>query len=527
MTSSLPKLPPLVPERFRWQTSSTNPPTLQRRGNGNEAWVGIKDENCKGQYDLYLLTTLRICDISTATTLSLSTIKEGFSTALLDILFEHPDIACTAVWEGNDGPFIQYTPPANENDARIWARDAIKVLATTQSALEVRTDIGKQRQDPSSKVYEKPSKSFTIYIIANVANENTQRTPGTTVEILMHMNHMYWDGISARMFAGELFRNFGQNFGRDQKMQQHLWGEELSNLEVPILDAMSVSVDSLEDDFNSSRDKFLQSLMDFPSSWALELGVESGIPRTVFASFTALESTAIIRGIKARLGLGYTISHLGHAATFLALLKINPLPASIPDTQKAIFPLPVNGRRYLQEKYAENRYGSCQAPAVVEYDNLSSYVVDDRDEDSVIEALERGCRRAKEDIDGWLAKPFLLAMGISKDNFLAASLSGPKEAQSEPKTSESTVPIFISDGVNDRFIPSDITAAATGEKLMEIDNVSFFLDSYLPGILIRMESWKGATSFSLCFGDGSYSVEKANAFLKDLMGYMLRFAKYS
>ncbi|KAH8679921.1 15-O-acetyltransferase [Tricladium varicosporioides] len=527
MTSSLPKLSPLVSERFRWHMSSTNASTLQRRGNGTEAWVGIKNENCKGQYDLYLLTTLHVCEISTATTMSLSTIKKEFSTALLEILFDHPDIACTAIWEGNDGPFIQYTSPASENDALLWASDSVQILATTKSALDVRMEIGKQRRDVNSEVYGKPSKSFTIYVITDVVNENTQLTPGTAVEVLMHMNHMYWDGISARMFAGELFRILGQNFGQRDKRKQHLWGEELANLEVPILDAMSLSVDSLENDFSSSRDKFLQSLMDFSSSWALEIGVESGIPCTIFASFTTIESSAIVRGIKVRLGPGYTISHLGHAATLLALLKTNPPPSTTPQIQKAIFPLPVNGRRYLQEKYSHTRYTSCQAPAVVEYDNLLSYVVNHKGEDAVVEALERGCRVAKKELDGWLKKPFLLAMGISKDNFLAASLSGPKDTPSENKTSERTVPIFISDGINDRFIPPDITVAATGEKLMEIDNVSFFLDSYLPGILIRMESWKGATSFSLCFENGSYSTEKATSFLKDLMGYMLTFAEYA
>ena len=40
--------------------------------------------------------------------------------------------------------------------------------------------------------------------------------------------------------------------------------------------------------------------------------------------------------------------------------------------------------------------------------------------------------------------------------------------------------MFISDGVNDRFIPGDVVSVATGEKLMSVNSVAFLLDQYLP-----------------------------------------------
>ena len=40
--------------------------------------------------------------------------------------------------------------------------------------------------------------------------------------------------------------------------------------------------------------------------------------------------------------------------------------------------------------------------------------------------------------------------------------------------------MFISDGVNDYFIPGDVVNVATGEKLMSVDSVAFLLDQYLP-----------------------------------------------
>src|SRR4051794_14117348 len=119
-----PKLPALSPEAYRWQKSKTDPRTLQRRANGTEAWVGIKSENYKGQYDLFLNTALRVCDRPTAKKFSLSTLKEKLQTALVNIRFQHPDIACTAIWD-DQGPLIQYTPPEDNQDALKWAKDGI------------------------------------------------------------------------------------------------------------------------------------------------------------------------------------------------------------------------------------------------------------------------------------------------------------------------------------------------------------------------------------------------------------------
>ena len=132
----------------------------------------------------------------------------------------------------------------------------------------------------------------------------------------------------------------------------------------------------------------------------------------------------MIHAVKTRVGPQYTISHLGHAAVVLALLKANPLPASAPESTQLITPLPVNGRRFLKDEYVNKQYGSCQAGAVVEFPNLQTWMVDERDTDAVKAMLERGCRHVKEGYDYWLEKDFQVAVNVSKDNFLASSLSG-------------------------------------------------------------------------------------------------------
>lgn len=159
------------------------------------------------------------------------------------------------------------------------------------------------------------------------------------------------------------------------------------------------------------------------SSWALDLKVEVGEPATEIQAFTPAETSAIVQAVKLRLGPGYTISHLGQAATALALLKLKPIPDDISGSPPIIMPLPVNGRRYLKSEYSQSQYGACQAGAVVQLQDARSFKVDDNDKNDVTTTLERISRISKEQYDYWLGKPFQMVVNVSKDNFLASFLS--------------------------------------------------------------------------------------------------------
>jgi hypothetical protein len=155
----------------------------------------------------------------------------------------------------------------------------------------------------------------------------------------------------------------------------------------------------------------------------LDLKVDVGAPATEFQAFTAAESNAIVQAVKSRLGPDYTISHLGQAATALALLKLNPIPDDLSGCPSIIMPLPVNGRRYLKDEYVQSQFCACQAGAIVQFQDAKSFMVDDNDKESVIAMLERACRISKEQYDYWLSKPFQMAVNVSKDNFLSSFLS--------------------------------------------------------------------------------------------------------
>ena len=112
------------------------------------------------------------------------------------------------------------------------------------------------------KAIPKSAKSLVIYLIANVTDENTPLAPGTVVDVLMHLNHIYWDGISGRACVGDLLRRLGQIWGDDeQKLSEYKWGDEFPNLSEPLLDACKADVAALGDEFNEARREFITSLI--------------------------------------------------------------------------------------------------------------------------------------------------------------------------------------------------------------------------------------------------------------------------
>lgn len=152
----------------------------------------------------------------------------------------------------------------------------------------------------------------------------------------------------------------------------------------------------------------------------MTIGTDPGSPDTAVLQLTTFECHKIIQAVKTRVGAEYTITHLGQAATLLTLLKLSPIPNEVLSNRSVIMPLPVNGRRYLREGFADTQYGSCQACAVVVFENLEQYALDFGNKDAVISGLIGAMKTTKTAYDHWLNKPYLLPLGLAKDNFLSA-----------------------------------------------------------------------------------------------------------
>ncbi|KAG9565254.1 putative trichothecene 15-O-acetyltransferase, partial [Aureobasidium melanogenum] len=489
------------PAKYRWQEVRDAAGSVQRRGNGTENWVGLRKENARGQYDCYILLKANIQSL-----LTLTSLKQRLVHGLLKERFEHPNIACKAFWDEQFGPLIRYTPPSDNEEAIRWARQSVEVRATSQSGLELRREIVSKRKSQNKSSY-----SFTVYVLSDVSNTDTLITKGSSLEILVHLNHIYWDGISARLFLGHLLSSIGQ----DLEDAQYPWGKEIRNLNAPTLDSLKLDPETLDKGYEDSLEEFVSIMFKFGSSHAMSIGTNPGLPETAVLQLTPSESHKIIQAVKSRVAAEYTITHLGQAATLLTLLKLSPLSKEALSNYSVIMPLPFNGRRYLREGLADTQYGSCQACAVVVFDNLEQYAVEFSDRDAVVDTLISAIKVTKTSYDYWLNKPYLLPLGLAKDNFFSALMES-----SENEPDGKAVPIFASDGLNDLYIPRTVSTQ-DGTPVLFIDNVVFLTDTYEPGILLRMEGWNGTTSLSLSYCDGSYSSEEAMAFLRCVKEFMM------
>ncbi|KXH68107.1 hypothetical protein CSAL01_12931 [Colletotrichum salicis] len=490
---SLPPIPRLDPATFRWHPSPDDPRAVRRLGLGTEAWVGLRGPNSRGQYDNYISTTLRI----EAVGFSLTGLARHLADALLHVRFHHPEVACTTAWASEYGPpHITYTPPTSDTEALQWARAAVTARSTSQTGLQVAAEIGKQRQiDPAKSL-----PPVTLVVVADVQDEEALLEAGIRVDVLGVFNHIHWDSISARVFVGDLLRRLGLQLGAGEAepaSSQYAWGSETANLNVPVLDTCRVDVDTLGEDYEKTRDEFIAALLKSGSSWGLPVAAGTGAPRTIWRTFTAEQSAAIKAAIKTRLGPSFTVTHLGHAAMVLALLRARPLPADAPDSVTLVSPLPVNGRRYLRGD-AAGRYGSCQAGASVEFAPLREWVVDESNADAVRATLGALASHVKEGYEYWLRNEFQLAVDQAKGNFLASVLGS--------------------------YVPGEVLDAV-GEKLLVVESCLFHLDTYLSDVLIRMDSWKGVIGLSICFNDGRLDETLAEEFLGYIVGFMLKFAE--
>lgn len=136
------------------------------------------------------------------------------------------------------------------------------------------------------------------------------------------------------------------------------------------------------------------------------------------------DSKKIADTVKTRLGSKYNIGHIGHAATVLALLKHNPIPASARDTAFLNTPLPVDGRGYLSEERKTQRYGNAQAAAIVEFGKLAPWAINEEDPDGVKVALDNLAKKTKEDLDYWLGQSdYLLPISVANHNLFSSLIA--------------------------------------------------------------------------------------------------------
>ncbi|KAI9149648.1 Trichothecene O-acetyltransferase TRI3 [Paramyrothecium foliicola] len=515
------QLPPLIPENHRWTISKTNPRLARRRGLGFEVIVGFEQLNRRGQYDLYLTASLQTVGSTASPAVSLAYLKEKFESTLLVARHEHPECACTAHWDEKPHPIFEYESPESDEAALAWAKATVHAVPTSQTSQQVWYELERERQQ-AAVADRKAGKPVDIFLISDVPDENAPLPGGAVVDVLFHMNHLYWDGIGARIFAGYLLRQLGDFIGTPagQEPPKVQWGTELSNFHTAAIDAMKIKIETLGEEFEARGRNYVNTLAQSMNSRGMPFKAsDEAIPRAHVLTFTPTETKDIIRAVKTRLGPKFTISHLAQAATVVAMLATYKPTTEVSETESFVAPTAVNARRYLREDLKDSYMAGCVTGAVIKVDNVKSLLVTlDDDKDAVVAALSSATKDVKASFDLWIQDPSQLALGLR-----CLTFEGMMLARNPMPFDKTSGPFISSDGINELYIPTAVTSTVTGETILKTVNFTFLLNQFLPYVALRLDSWNETSMLTICYNDANFTEDETARYLKSVADFMLAF----
>ena len=121
------------------------------------------------------------------------------------------------------------------------------------------------------------------------------------------------------------------------------------------------------------------------------------MPKAAHKRFSVEETDALLLAVKAKLGKTCTVTHLGHAAMVMTMLKSKPVDERPTHSTNIVSPLFINARKYLDQDVpeAQNYIPLCRAISAIEFRNVEDYILtDDASKEEVQEKLKLACAEA-------------------------------------------------------------------------------------------------------------------------------------
>ncbi|KAI9781619.1 MAG: trichothecene 15-O-acetyltransferase [Geoglossum umbratile] len=203
-------------------------------------------------------------------------------------------------------------------------------------------------------------------------------------------------------------------------------------------------------------------------NWGLKLlrGHSPGAHMALFHDFSRGESVSIVRAVKERFGPSCTVTHLGHAAMVLAILKLNP-PDDLAKASSLTSPCFMNGRRYLRADHGiANRYiPVCQAQGAVVFPNIKDYAIPSgATKERSVEILSQTCRVAMASYRSIRERDSILSESLPLPEYLAASCQ---------KKREQAAPYFLSDSIIEQYIDRVYHDKTSLQETLTVEEIRF------------------------------------------------------
>lgn len=360
-------------------------------------------------------------------------------------------------------------------------------------------------------------------------------------QIMMCVDHQVADGIGVYILLGKYLTLLASELGRrpgGAEMEMR-WEESWKNLSPPWIlrmnDEQVFSGKEYEEIAERNRDVILNKSKQNPGLPLLS-PIHPNLPSTQethFMTFTTSQTTALLHAIKNIISPTSNITHLGHAAMVLALLRFLPQNSQPTSTRALYSPCWLNGRRYLQDTGLMRDYVPiCQSFAPVVFDLKEPVVGKEAGKEEVREKLVKACRMATEEYRGIRERRSMLPgcvilfeeLGqkmsiVAEQKETSASQAGIKKINESLQTAD---PFFLSDGIIEQYISHSYPFPTNSNSgpLITVDDVQFAANAE-KNLIVRMSSWRGQTTVSGEWKGNDFEKGMVIGFLEDVVGIMM------
>jgi hypothetical protein len=383
--------PPLNPDHYQWKQSKNSSGWERPALAAETMWI----HKPKEYQQLFLAASL---------TLLRPVNRYKFSSAArnswIRLRYETPDIDVTAKMTEEGHAYMYAHVLQNHAEAAQWCRETL-FLDNAQQAVGFRALKNKLLQDQAA--VEGTSPVSILLVTINDGDDVVRK-----VELILNVVHQITDGIGIRILLSKYLYILAKNALKSDMSQETSmadWGENSKLPTTPWI--CSLNEDQIfsgpeYEEAVSWNQKLMQEKMvsHLPStpffyhSFFLtgEIQYENvglGLLRKPessqmhhFITFTQSQSNKILHAIKTILGSEANITHLGHAAMVLALLRNAPVPELQLVSKNTVLYSPcwINGRRYIRNTDAQlpatkSYIPICQTFAPIIFPNLRDLVL--------------------------------------------------------------------------------------------------------------------------------------------------------
>ncbi|KAE8453422.1 hypothetical protein EG329_010283 [Mollisiaceae sp. DMI_Dod_QoI] len=535
--------PPLKPESYLWKPISHEPLVWQRPALAGECmWIPRPKE----------LRELFVCS---SLTLNSPIPRETFNARVRQawrlLRFKVPELGVSTTC-GEDGKlYMQYHTPKNQ-EVEEW----IDRTHYCQSG-EYKRDFEIVRG--TLLAIKQGRNSDNSLLLSRAIHEKGAELVKHS-QIMICVDHQVADGIGARILFGKFLALLASSLGIGPVAAETeiKWEDSYHNLSQPWICFMNadqiLSGSKYEETAANNREVLLNQMKNNPGLPLLETP-RPPTQETHFITLSTAQTAAILNAIKQVASPNFNITHLGHAATVVALLR--SIPASLTTSSQTLYsPCWLNGRRYLQSSGAEpgpeptkSYIPICQSFAPVVFPDLQGLALSSSaGTGEVRDVLVKACRIATAEYGKIKASKSMLpecvvlfeelGEGMAlKNRELSLEQNNPSSIQERNQTDEpppTADPFFLSDGLTEHYIshsypsPPLISSSLSSltsntpspEPAFTVDDVQFAANAE-KNLIVRMSSWRGRTTISGEWRGCDFDRDLIVRFLEDVVAIML------